>query len=171
MSVINDDNKTENISIINDDSPQILIESMTSDDYMTVEHIGSECLPIYYYYDDLLTLAYNKYQLLFKATYNIKDKKEIVGFIVAEKQENNLRIHIKSIAVLPKYRRLGIGSLLINQIKQLPCLSITLVVSEKNEDAYKFYQKLGFKPIKKLNNYYHTLNQSGYLLYHENIKH
>jgi ribosomal protein S18 acetylase RimI-like enzyme len=148
----------------------IQIQSIQQIDYTTIEKIGKLCLPIYYYYDDLSTMGYNKYQLMFKAVNVTENKKEIIGFIIAEKQENNLRIHIKSIAVLPEYRRSGVGSLLINHIKQLPCLSVTLIVSEKNEDAYRFYLKMGFKPIKKLPNYYHSLNQSGYLLYFENVK-
>lgn len=164
------------------DNIKIQIEKMIGEDFRIIENIGQKCLPIYYQYDDLLTMSFNQYQLLYKAVKineideqtTIENKenanKEIIGFIVAEKQENNLRIHIKSIAVLPEYRRLGIGCLLINKMKSQPCLSITLIVSEKNEDAYRFYVKMGFKPIKKMVNYYHSLGKSGFLLYFENIK-
>ncbi len=72
--------------------------------------------------------------------------------------------HIESIAVIPKFKRKGIGSILMKELEKL-CVSgnmkrIVLEVREKNTRAIKFYKKLGYEEIKILNDYY-TMSYRG----------
>ncbi len=66
--------------------------------------------------------------------------------------------HIISIAVHPNYRGIGIGEkLLMKSIKRLKDLGAKRVILEVKVDnirALKLYQKLGFKIVKTLKNYY-----------------
>lgn len=66
--------------------------------------------------------------------------------------------HVISIAVHPNYRGIGIGKrLLIENIKRLKDLGAKRVILEvkiDNFQALKLYQKLGFKIVKTLKNYY-----------------
>ena len=59
--------------------------------------------------------------------------------------------HIASIAVNKKYRRMGIGTKLINKSTRKP---LTLNVHVENKDAIKFYKKNGFREKDRLVNYY-----------------
>lgn len=138
------------------------IKVIEPSDYQQIEEIGKLSLPIYYHYFDLVQQEYSSKYLRFKVVDDQSDK--ILGFAIAEKQEHGSRIHLMSIAVRPDYRRLGVGQRLINRLKQEICLSLTLYVSEENHNGIRFYLKMGFIPAKRLENYYHSLNQSAYLL-------
>ncbi|MDP3995879.1 MAG: ribosomal protein S18-alanine N-acetyltransferase [bacterium] len=68
------------------------------------------------------------------------------------------KMEIISIAVNPKYRRIGIGIKLINYIirksKRMRLKDISLEVKTTNKKAIKFYEKIGFKTVKVLKRYY-----------------
>jgi len=68
------------------------------------------------------------------------------------------KMEIISIAVDPKYRRLGMGKKLINYIirksKRMKLKNIALEVKTINGKAIKFYEKIGFKTVKILKRYY-----------------
>jgi len=73
-----------------------------------------------------------------------KDDDEVVGFCMAEKGERVDRI--KTIYVLPPYKKLGIGSRMLTE-----CMNwlgknknIYLEVASYNEGAINFYKKHGF---------------------------
>ncbi|MDD3985177.1 MAG: ribosomal protein S18-alanine N-acetyltransferase [Methanobacterium sp.] len=91
------------------------------------------------------------------------------GFLVA--QENNRVVgyiifwikfeeegHIISIAVDKNYRRMEVGSRLVekslNIFKKYNVKSIKLEVRMGNKGARKFYSKMGFKEEKVVENYY-----------------
>lgn len=63
-----------------------------------------------------------------------------------------------NLAVLPQYRRQGVGSMLVNtlirqlQSRTVKCLS--LEVRASNEGAIALYQGLGFCPVGRRPNYY-----------------
>ena len=73
-----------------------------------------------------------------------------------------------SIAVLKKYRNNGVGKNLINSIKKKNLPEISLYVLESNINAIAFYKNLNFKIIKKLDNYYESLNKSAYYMSYKN---
>ncbi len=61
---------------------------------------------------------------------------------------------IYSVAVLPQYRRQGVGSSLIHALEQLltklGCLKINLQVVASNAAVVEFYKKLGFEIEERL---------------------
>ncbi|MEM3104102.1 MAG: ribosomal protein S18-alanine N-acetyltransferase [Candidatus Bathyarchaeia archaeon] len=66
--------------------------------------------------------------------------------------------HIISIAIHPDYRGIGIGEKLlrenIKRLKDSGAKRVVLEVRIDNIQALKLYQKLGFKIVKTLKNYY-----------------
>jgi len=66
--------------------------------------------------------------------------------------------HIMNIALLSPYRRKGIGSLLMNELKTkasaLGITKMTLEVAENNQPAIEFYLKHNFKLFGIRPNYY-----------------
>lgn len=81
------------------------------------------------------------------------------------KRQNNLinRIHIMSIGILPDYRKMGFGSLLINKLKNYAKenysykVKLSLFVLTNNIPAIKLYEKNGFEKKYKDDEYYETL--------------
>ncbi len=90
---------------------------------------------------------------------------EIVGYGIGK--ESKGKGEIISVAVRENWRRKGIGTKiverLIENLKRKGARKIFLHVREKNEVAISFYQKLGFKILKKIENYYSN-GDSAYLM-------
>ena len=129
-------------------------------EYILIEEIGKECLPIYYKYNDLFILEIEKHEV-----YKIEDNNIIVGFIVFKYHKNENRVHIMSIGVLEEFRRKSFGSLFIEFIKKNYKSNITLYVQISNENAINFYKKNNFIIEKKITNYYKTLEvKDAYLM-------
>lgn len=78
--------------------------------------------------------------------------KKIVGYIFGEKGE------IQSLAVLPEWRRRGIGTFLLktllNFFRKTKIKNVILQVKESDSVAISFYKKNKFKIIKKIEKYY-----------------
>ena len=131
----------------------MLISLADYEDLVEIENCGRSCLPIYYKEEELRMIFIKENYKIFKAT--IDDK--IVAFLVLKEDDTN--VHIMSIGVLEKYRKLKIGTELINKIKiNFLNKSISLNVQESNEVAINFYIKNGFKVNELLKNYYMTLD-------------
>jgi ribosomal-protein-alanine N-acetyltransferase len=85
---------------------------------------------------------------------------KIVGFItgVIYIERNALIGHILTIDVLTTYRRKGIGQKLLHEIEEIfrrkGVKACRLEVREDNTAALSLYQKLGYKKIARLENYY-----------------
>jgi ribosomal-protein-alanine acetyltransferase len=85
---------------------------------------------------------------------------KIVGFIIGimHIERNTLTGHILTIDVSPPYRRRGIAQMLLQKIEEIfkekGVKSCRLEVREDNIAALKLYQKLGYKRVAKLENYY-----------------
>ena len=66
----------------------------------------------------------------------------------SDRETNSQEFHFESLAVLPQYRRCGIATALINEVKKLYEASnrerLTLAVEIDNPEAIALYQKLGF---------------------------
>ncbi len=84
-----------------------------------------------------------------------EDNGKIVGFIFCNrfwysKFEHSQVGAIHEIVVLPSHRHGGIGKMLIERaMEKLKPSKIELWVGEKNEDAIKFYENMGFKRKEK----------------------
>jgi len=101
--------------------------------------------------------SYLKYLLLnFPDFFIVAEKNDILGYISASVE--NTACHILSIAVIPEYRRKGIGSMLLNYLikiaKEKGLNSIILEVKENNMPAINLYKKFNFKQIGYRKNYY-----------------
>ena len=129
------------------------IEKLVITDLRDVEEIGKLSLPIYYKLSDLIYIFFDNSYLYYKIYNNKTDK--ILGFIIIKKYDR--RYHIMSIGVLPEFRRKGLGSLLINYIKELDNDKISLYVLTNNKCAINFYNKNKFKQIQRVEDYYTTL--------------
>lgn len=75
---------------------------------------------------------------------------------------------ISQIAVLPEYRRKGIGSFLLQEIiddcSAKRVMNITLEVRKDNINAQKLYKKLGFKEILIKTAYYSNGDDAIYMM-------
>ena len=81
---------------------------------------------------------------------------QVVGFMIYELHKN--RIHILNFAVNPEFRRLGVGSQMVNKL--ITKLSpqhrsrIVLEVRETNLLAQILFRKRGFRAVSVLREYY-----------------
>jgi ribosomal-protein-alanine N-acetyltransferase len=79
----------------------------------------------------------------------------IVGYILYSIK--SIKCSLISIAVLPEYRRLGVGSMLMQKLlKEVEGTveQVELQVGCKNFGAIKFYQKFNFKIVDLIPKYY-----------------
>ena len=84
-------------------------------------------------------------------------KHEIAGFIVGQKGPRGMG-HIVTIDTLEKYRRGGLGTLLMDavekRLKAVGCHAIILETAVDNAPAIAFYKRLGYFILKTLPRYY-----------------
>ena len=81
---------------------------------------------------------------------------KIIGYTIGRPKED--LAEIVSLAVDPTWRQKGVGAkltnFLIEHFKEKGLKEISLCVRTKNKKAISFYQKLGFKILKTIKNYY-----------------
>ncbi|XP_054794271.1 uncharacterized protein LOC129299812 [Prosopis cineraria] len=74
------------------------------------------------------------------------------------KEDGAVRLYIMTLGVLEPYRRLGVGTRLMNHMLDLSSKEnmseVYLHVHTDNEDAINFYKKLGFETTERISNYY-----------------
>jgi len=75
---------------------------------------------------------------------------------------------ITSVAVDPKYRRLGIGKMLLESAEKgaisRNCESITLEVRVSNKAAISLYEKCGYEKVGKRKNFYEKPTEDAFLM-------
>lgn len=79
--------------------------------------------------------------------YTLKIDKIIIGFCVCEKRESKKEIYLSELWIDEKYHGKGYGKQIMNFIEnkyKSKFKTITLV-ADKNANASKFYEKLGYK--------------------------
>jgi ribosomal-protein-alanine N-acetyltransferase len=84
-----------------------------------------------------------------------KPEELVVGYCVASTQGE--KAHLISIGVLGDYRRRGIGSMLMNALVRnlkAPIRELALEVKEGNIGAVRLYERLGFREVEVVRNYY-----------------
>lgn len=93
---------------------------------------------------------------------------QVVGFMIYELHNNQL--HILNFAVRPDYRRRNVGrqmvEKLIGKLSQQRRNRIVLEVRETNLAAQLFFQKLGFKAISVLRDYYDDTVEDAYVMHY-----
>jgi ribosomal-protein-alanine N-acetyltransferase len=142
----------------------INIRNAEKDDLIKVIEINRRCLPENYSYTFFEAILRDYPKSFFVAeTY----EGEIVGYVMCRVERvskiSSFRLkksgHIISIAVIPEYRRMGIGKLLmLNALKSLKeeygCEESFLEVRVSNKIAIKLYLDLGYKIVDILKSYY-----------------
>ncbi len=85
-------------------------------------------------------------------------KKETIGFITATLSDDNKRCIIFAMGVDNRFRKMGIGTNLLDRLisflKNEKVEIISLHVRDSNTNAIKFYEHFGFHKVKKVNNFY-----------------
>ena len=80
-------------------------------------------------------------------------------------RNSNFEGNIQNVAVLPSFRRLGLGKALVLQalhsFRQMNLITGTLEVTEENRPAYLLYQRLGFR--KMSTSYKEILHEDTYI--------
>jgi ribosomal-protein-alanine N-acetyltransferase len=77
-------------------------------------------------------------------------EEQILGYVVFSQDG-----HIISIAVLPQYRRKGIGTQLLQRVMKTPRIKkVWAEVRRSNQGAQAFYSKMGFEITDRIPNYY-----------------
>lgn len=94
---------------------------------------------------------------------SISDKENGIttGYVIIFNNSDSLEI--MKIGVLPQYRKKGVGSILINEIKKSR-MKIFLEVREGNITAREFYKKNGFKETGKRKNYYRDNGEAAIIM-------
>ncbi|NHJ20279.1 MAG: N-acetyltransferase [Candidatus Lokiarchaeota archaeon] len=96
-----------------------------------------------------------------------ESQNNIVGFIIII-QDREDRVNLVNFLIEKKHQKKGCATYLLNftisKIKQLDKIkSIVLNVNSKNEVAINLYQKLNFRIVQKIENYYRQ-KESAYLM-------
>ena len=97
---------------------------------------------------------------------NPKNLDEILGFMIYEQYKN--RLHILNLGVHPEYRRKGIGTAMVNEVKRK--LSgqrrnrILIDVRESNLVGQLFLKSQGFRATSILRNFYEDTDEDTYLM-------
>ena len=89
---------------------------------------------------------------------------DIVGFIVMEDLSDGISYYLVQVDVSEKYRRLGIGTALIDNVFDIVGAEkrVTLNVNEDNLAAIAFYERLGFERCGETRNYREGQNKKWY---------
>jgi ribosomal-protein-alanine N-acetyltransferase len=114
----------------------------------------------------LFNIFLNDPSILFLVCLN---NEETIGYAISSLK--NIKGHIISLAVHPKFRRKGIGSALLKEIltlmKKEGISIVELEVNENNVSGINFYKKHGFKFLKKIKKYYE--DGSNAFLFYKNL--
>jgi ribosomal protein S18 acetylase RimI-like enzyme len=133
----------------------IIIRKAYIYDLKEIFNLNKECLPVYYSLLDHLNMIHSKTNIVLIAL----DGNCVCGYIICELSYKSC--HILSIGVKDIYRKKGIGSMLIDNIKKNikgMATVLSLFVSVVNHDAIDFYQKNGFIEDEYIEGYYKGCN-------------
>ena len=124
-----------------------MIRQGSIDDFEIIKRIEKRVFGRFSYLDDeIREMIMNSIVLLY-------DEKGYISFFFED-----CSCHVESIAVMPREKGKGIGSVLMREMENI-CIKygkkrVVLEVREKNFRAIKFYESLGYRRIKVLENYY-----------------
>lgn len=129
------------------------IRLATQNDIPDIVRINETCLPENYDMD-----TYHKHLEIYNLTYVCCDMSGQINGYIMGRIEDGVEVHVTSIAVMPDMRGSKLGQrLLLTMLvaaKQKGLKGCSLQVRKSNEAAIHIYKKLGFQPIRDLDNYY-----------------
>ena len=129
-----------------------LIEPATWRDLNSVRHLEKVCFPrdAWPLWDLVGVLTFSNV-----VRYKASVDGQMVGFIAGDQPSNDGVAWIATVAVLPEYRRQGIGEALIEVCEaQLNSSRIRLSVRMSNAAAIHLYFRLGYQRVGKWPSYY-----------------
>ncbi|MEM3457898.1 MAG: ribosomal protein S18-alanine N-acetyltransferase [Candidatus Bathyarchaeia archaeon] len=139
------------------------LRKFTMDDLRSVVHINMVCLPENY--TDFFFIDLHQ---RFPETFIVAEENgEVVGYIMCRMELGLSNFgfkglvkkgHIVSVAVLPQYRRKGIGEALVTKaiegMRLYNAKQCFLEVRVTNTQAINLYKKLGFQVTRTIHGYY-----------------
>jgi len=135
----------------------ITLDVASVDDLDRLHEIEKQCFTIEVYSKQTLrSLLTSPSTIFLKAT----TKGRIVGFTIGEirRSEGSCLGEIVSIDVAPRFRRMGVATLLLKRLedefRRRGCWTNRLQVRVDNMTAINLFRKLGYHEKKKLTSYY-----------------
>lgn len=130
---------------------QLIIENFSDNHLEEIYKIEEESNPTPWKKETFLQVLENR-----TLSFVLKKNSTIIGFCIASKLLDEC--HLQNISVEKAYRTKGIGTYILEILKERAKLfstkAIFLEVRESNITAINFYKKHKFKEIGKRNNYY-----------------
>lgn len=161
--------------MIDDRNPIFAVRPCLSHDIPKVMEINEATLPENYplfFYEQIL----ERYPDSFLLAYHREHPQQILGYIMwrIERGSSSFglqyvkKAHLVSLAVLPKYRRIGIASLLLRQsmkvVKKYKISEYVLEVRVSNTAAIRLYEDVhGFEKIRIISHYYRDGEDAYYM--------
>ncbi|MFB6346493.1 MAG: ribosomal protein S18-alanine N-acetyltransferase [bacterium] len=126
------------------------VRKMLVEDIQQVAEVEEECFPRPWNQEAL----YRDYaQNPSSYFYVMEDDNSIVGHLGLWRRDDH--VHVTTLAVRSDHRRQGVGTSLINRVREdFPDRDITLEVRKSNDTAQQFYKKLGFQVTGRRPDYY-----------------
>jgi len=148
---------------------KIVIEKMTVDDIDSVLKVEKDCFSIPWSKDSFVReLVENELALYLVA----KIANVAVGYIGVWKIIDEG--HITNLAVYSKYRKMGIGKMLVSELLSLcekdGITSFTLEVRESNKHAQNLYKKFQFAECGIRKGYYQDNNENAVIMWRRETK-
>jgi len=101
----------------------------------------------------------------------------VVGAVCCriDSSDDRRRLYIMTLGCLPVYRRLGLGTVMLEHVFQLcerdrSIESIYLHVQINNKTALDFYKKFGFNVVEVVQNYYKRIEPADAYVLERNVK-
>lgn len=91
----------------------------------------------------------------------VEEEKNYLGYVIL--LDNGFELEIMKIGTLQKFRNLGIGTKIVEELETYK-KDIFLEVRENNEIAIKFYHKNGFYTVGRRKNYYTDTKEDAILM-------
>jgi len=147
---------------------RIAIEPLAAADAGAVYAVERECFSVPWSLDALTReLTENKIAVYMAAVKYDGAERAVIGYcgmwhIVTEG-------HITNIAVLPEYRRMGVGTMLLSRLLAIAAekqmLGVTLEVRMGNAGAMRLYNKFGFKAEGIRKRYYDDTGEDAVIMW------
>ncbi len=140
------------------------IRKMLPNDLPQVCEIGKQCFTTPWQLSSFEYELGNRDTILKVAVLNI----EIAGYVCIRSILDVT--HVMDLAVVHKFRRIGIGSMLLRgalqELKRTrpDVRMITLEVRDSNIAAVKLYEKFGFREVGRRRNYYQKPNEDAIIM-------
>ena len=137
----------------------ITLRPYRESDLSLLHQIDCSCFPrgISYSLEELGGFIRRRGSFTLVAETSRNNKEQIIGFVVAHREESGLG-HIVTLDILAAWRRRQIGTLLMNRAEEWLgrnfCRLVYLEAAENNRPALRFYQKHGYRSCQRVEGYY-----------------